>query len=104
MPSGMTANDAQLGSSDDRKNFLVVGPPRGGFTLLLSVLSILWRDTGYKKLRVQEIADPYISIAGEYIDSAIRDWFSVRSGEDRLFYNKEFSILVGGPKWVSASD
>lgn len=100
----MTANDALLGSSNLQKDFLVVGPPRGGFTLLLSVLSILLRDTGCKKQRVQEIADPYISIAGEYLDAAIRDWFGTQAGQDRLFYNKEFSILVGGPKWVSAID
>ena len=81
----MTANDALLGSSNLQKDFLVVGPPRGGFTLLLSVLSILLRDTGCKKQRVQEIADPYISIAGEYLDAAIRDWFGTQAGQDRLF-------------------
>lgn len=84
--------------------FLVVGPPRGGFTLLLSVLSILCRDRGSAKPRAQEIADPYIAIAGEYLDAVIRDWFCAQVGEERLFFNKEFSILVGGPKWVSADD
>lgn len=90
------------GSTNSR--FLVVGPPRSGFTLLLSVLSILYRDRGNAKQSAQEIADPYIAIAGEYLDAAIRDWFCTRVGGDRLFYNKEFSILVGGPKWVSADD
>lgn len=84
--------------------FLVVGPPRGGFTLLLSVLAILYRDRSNTKLPTQQIADPYIAIAGEYLDAAIRDWFGARVGADKLFYNKEFSILVGGPKWVSAGD
>ncbi len=84
--------------------YLVVGPPRGGFTLLLSVLAILYRDRGLRKPRAQEIADPYITIAGEYLDAAIRDWFHAQVGEDRLFYNKEFSILVGGPKWISPTD
>jgi hypothetical protein len=83
---------------------LVVAPPRGGFTLLLSVLSILYRDRGKPKPCIQTIADPYIAIAGEYLDAAIRDWFCRQVGKDRLFYNKEFSILVGGPKWVSESD
>lgn len=85
-------------------SLLVVGPPRSGFTLLLSVLSILYRDRGNAKPSAQAIADPYIAIAGEYLDAAIRDWFCSQVGEDRLFYNKEFSILVGGPKWVSAGD
>lgn len=85
-------------------SFLVVGPPRSGFTLLLSVLSILYRDRGNSKPSAQAIADPYITIAGEYLDAAIRDWFCSQVGEDRLFYNKEFSILVGGPKWVSSDD
>jgi len=84
--------------------FLVVGPPRGGFTLLLSVLAILYRDRGNVKPRAQQIADPYIAIAGEYLDAAIRDWFCTQVGEERLFFNKEFSILVGGPKWISAGD
>jgi len=92
---------------NNRQNFsqfLVVGPPRGGFTLLLSVLSIFYRDRGHTKLSAQQIADPYIAIAGEYLDAAIRDWFGTKVGEDRLFYNKEFSIITGGPKWISASD
>jgi len=84
--------------------FLVVGPPRGGFTLLLSVLSILNRDRGITKPSIQAMADPYIAIAGEYLDAAIRDYFSSCCSKDRLFYNKEFAILVGGPKWVSSSD
>lgn len=84
--------------------FLVVGPPRGGFTLLLSVLSVFYRDRGNVKPHAQQIADPYIAIAGEYLDAAIRDWFCGQVGEERLFFNKEFSILVGGPKWISAGD
>ena len=99
----MTTNHA--GMMEKQVNqYLVVAPPRGGFTLLLSVLSILYRDRGNSKLPAQAIADPYISIAGEYLDTAIRDWFGSQVGEDKLFYNKEFSILVGGPKWVSAGD
>lgn len=86
------------------KPYLVVGPPRGGFTLLISVLAILYRDRGLRKPRAQEIADPYIVIAGEYLDAAIRDWFHAQVGRERLFYNKEFSILVGGPKWISSTD
>ena len=86
--------------SPSHNQYLVVGPPRGGFTLLLSVLAILYRDRGERKPRAQEIADPYIAIAGEYLDAAIRDWFRTQVGQERLFYNKEFSILVGGPKWI----
>lgn len=86
------------------KRYLVVGPPRGGFTLLISVLAILYRDRGLRKRQAQEIADPYIAIAGEYLDAAIRDWFHGQVGRERLFYNKEFSILVGGPKWISPTD
>lgn len=93
-----------MGNHPTTAGFLVVGPPRGGFTLLLSVLSVLYRDRGNVKPRAQEIADPYIAIAGEYLDAAIRDWFCTQVGEDRLFFNKEFSILVGGPKWISTED
>lgn len=84
--------------------FLVVGPPRGGFTLLISVLAILYRDRGLRKPVAQEFADPYIVIAGEYLDAALRDWFHSQVGAERLFYNQEFSFLVGGPKWVSPED
>lgn len=99
----MTRNHAEM-LEKHVSQYLVVAPPRGGFTLLLSVLSVLYRDRGNTKPSAQAIADPYIAIAGEYLDAAIRDWFSSQVGEDRLFYNKEFSILVGGPKWVSAGD
>ncbi|HEY7168439.1 MAG TPA: hypothetical protein VIB79_28030 [Candidatus Binatia bacterium] len=84
--------------------YLVVGPPRGGFTLLISVLAILYRDRGVHKPRAQEIADGYIAIAGEYLDAAIRAWFHEQVGHERLFYSKEFSILVGGPKWVPSHE
>ncbi|MBK9308902.1 MAG: hypothetical protein IPM58_17840 [Nitrospira sp.] len=67
-------------------------------------MSLLYRDRGNVKPRAQEIADPYIAIAGEYLDAAVRDWFCTQVGEDRLFFNKEFSILVGGPKWISTED
>lgn len=83
---------------------MVIAPPRSGFTLLLSVLSILNRDRGKQKQCAQQIANPFIAVAGEYIDAAIRDFFHTEVGEDNLFYNKEFSILVGGPKWISPTD
>ncbi len=89
---------------DKTSKYLVIGPPRGGFTLLLSVLSILYRDKGKRKRWAQEIADPYIAVAGEYLDAAVRDYFHGTVGQDRLFFNKEFSILVGGPKWISNDD
>lgn len=84
--------------------WLVVGPPRGGFTLLLSVLTLLQRDAGWVKPRFQDIADPLIACAGEAFDRALRQWFHDRVGDDRLFYSREFSILVGGPKWLAPSD
>lgn len=88
----------------DDGRYMVVGPPRGGFTLLLSVLAILYRDRGKRKPAAQEIADPYIAIAGEYLDTAIRKHFAHEVGADDFFYNREFSILVGGPKWITDGD
>lgn len=84
--------------------YMVVGPPRGGFTLLLSILAILYRDRGKRKPAAQDIADPFIEIAGEYLDTAIRTHFAREVGPDDFFYNKEFSILVGGPKWITDSE
>ena len=49
---------------ENRDRYLVVGPPRGGFTLLLSILATIYRDRGLGKPRYHEIADPYIAIAG----------------------------------------
>lgn len=99
----MTPKEQNCTGANDHR-YMVIGPPRGGFTLLLSVLSILYRDRGRRKAWAQEIADPYIAIAGEYLDAAIRDCYHEKVGEDRLFFNKEFSILVGGPKWVATDD
>ncbi|MBI1395540.1 MAG: hypothetical protein GC151_06125 [Betaproteobacteria bacterium] len=84
--------------------WLVVGPPRGGFTLLLSILTLLQRDAGWIKPDFQEVADSLIAFAGEAFDATLRKFFRERVGDDRLFYSREFSTLIGGPKWLSADD
>ena len=71
---------------------------------MLSVLAVFYRDRGNAKPLAQSIADPYIRVAGDYLDAAIRNWLCSEVGEDRLFYSREFSHLVGGPKWVTADD
>tara|TARA_Y100001970_G_C14249375_1_gene870672 strand:+ start:338 stop:1834 length:1497 start_codon:yes stop_codon:yes gene_type:complete len=83
---------------------MVIGPPRGGFTLLLSILSIISRDKGRNYNFNLYIAKLYIEAAGEILDLSIRKVISNEVGESNLFYNKEFSKLVGGPKWLDKNN
>ncbi len=89
---------------DYEPKFLVVGPPRGGFTLLLSVINILYRDKNIAKDEVQTMINNFIPIASVYVDKVMQNFFKRHISLDELFYNKEFSYLVGGPKWIEEED
>ena len=87
-----------------KNKLMVIGPPRGAFTLLLSILSIISRDKGRNINFSSQIAQFYIEAAGEILDLMIRKVINERVDHSNLFYNKEFSKLVGGPKWLDKKD
>jgi hypothetical protein len=88
----------------DKTRFLVVGPPRGGFTLLLSILNIFYRDKNISKDPVQETVNHFIPVAAEFVDRTMINYFKEHLDIKDVFYSKEFKILVGGPKWMDDED
>ena len=78
---------------------LVVGYPRTGFTLLISVITELVNQArilqpGRKALKT------FCDIAGVQISARIEDVFHRRGLSDDLLYNYNFKQMVGGPKWL----
>jgi hypothetical protein len=81
---------------------LVVGAPRSGFSLLISVLQSLMNRSGLRPHRPyrQLIIDRVVELAGFYATNRYRATFA-RFGVTRdLVFNGEFHLLVGGPKWL----
>ena len=91
-------------SDIDKSRFMVVAPPRGGFTLLLSILNVLYRDKGIAKPTSQNMVNQFIPSTADYVDAVMTNYFAKHIDLDDLFYNKEFKILVGGPKWMEDDD
>jgi hypothetical protein len=84
---------------------LVVGPPRSGFTLLISVLVHLAqlgpskRDGDLRQCILKIIADT----VGWSVSDAVVDAISSEGLADDLVYNRNFRELTGGPRWIEAS-
>ena len=80
---------------------LVVGYPRTGFTLLISVISELTgarHDLRTRSLKV------LCDTAGSQIAKRIESVFSRRGKTQDLIYNPNFRQLAGGPKWLAGPD
>lgn len=84
---------------------LVVGPPRSGFTLLISVLQHVvghFHDVPTKGGLRQGVINKFISALDTYIADEIKAVFTARGLENDLLYNENFQIMAGGPKWLKA--
>lgn len=84
------------------KKPLVVGAPRSGFSLLISVMQSLMNRSGCKPPRSyrQAVVNRVVDLAGFYTTNKYRATFA-RFGITRdLIFNGEFHLLVGGPKWL----
>ena len=88
------------------KKPLVVGAPRSGFSLLISVLNSLMNRSGLKPRRSykQAVIDRVVDLAGFYTTNKYRATFDHFGVSRDLVYNGEFHILVGGPKWLDPND
>ena len=76
---------------------LVVGAPRSGFTLLLTILG---ETLKYKKVvydKKQYMMNELIKIGSKEFKYSIYDFFEKKIDIDDLIYNGEFDLLVGGP-------
>ena len=85
---------------------LVVGAPRSGFSLLISVIHNLLTRSGTKP-RVsyrQTIVNRVVDLASFYITHKYRATFARFGITGDLIFNGEFHLLVGGPKWLDRSN
>ena len=100
------AKNRLSGNINDDINLLVVGPPRGGFTLLISVLNHLVQDGIIKIGRDlgQTLVNIFVPVLGEFVNRASSRFFGGKLGAQRYIYNGEFKLLVGGPKWLDTGN
>lgn len=86
---------------DEQPKLLVVGPPRSGFSLFISILNHLLR---FKRLRRGPLGNDlndFIPKASGDVYRAIEEYFAKHMDLDNLIISPEFKLLVGGPKWLS---
>lgn len=82
---------------------LVVGSPRSGFSLLISIINNLLNKKGVAPANPHEDA-VYArthELAGHYATQKYREAFARHGVARDLIFNGEFQILTGGPKWLS---
>ena len=76
------AKNRLSGNINDDINLLVVGPPRGGFTLLISVLNHLVQDGIIKIGRDlgQTLVNIFVPVLGEFVNRASSRFFGGKLG------------------------
>ena len=89
---------------DEPPKLLVVGPPRSGFTLLISILNQLVSLKRFKKDSMRDKLNSFIPQASQDIYRAIEKYFAKHIDISNLVITPEFQLLVGGPKWLSKED
>ena len=88
----------------NQDHFLVVGAPRTGFTLLISVLNELLALRGQPVSCERQVFNRAVALCGVYLDQFVTDHFVKRVGADNVIYNGEFKALTGGPKWIDSTN
>lgn len=83
---------------------LVIGPPRSGFTLLISVLTKLLATREFDKGRARTQLQRYLPDVSATMFDAIEQVCSRHFRQADVILSPEFRLLVGGPKWLDAND
>lgn len=84
---------------------IVVGHPRTGFTLLISVLAELMPYSNREEVSpVVRAVRALCDTAGMQIAARIEGVFQRHGLLNDLIYNYNFKQLAGGPKWLKAGD
>jgi hypothetical protein len=86
---------------DEQPKLLVIGPPRSGFTLLISILNKLLDSKRFKRGPLKGELNSFIPQASKEIHKAIEEYFAKHIDIGKLVISPEFRLLVGGPKWLS---
>lgn len=79
---------------------LVVGAPRSGFTLLISVIMNLLPYTRAKGSFQLTLLRHFIDHVGFHMSNAVVDAFAREGIANDLLFNPNFRYLPGGPKWL----
>jgi hypothetical protein len=79
---------------------LVIGAPRSGFTLLISILNKLLKKKGCKRAPLTEELAYFIPQASKEIHKTVEEYFAKHIDISNLVISPEFQLLVGGPKWL----
>lgn len=84
---------------------IVVGYPRTGFTLLISVIAEInrYRQHGTPS-PASNFLKAFCDTAGLRISANIEQVFHRRGLSDDMLYNQNFRQMVGGPKWLKEGD
>lgn len=80
---------------------LVIGAPRSGFTLLISILNKLLKKKRCKREPLTEELAYFIPQASKEIHKAVEAYLAKHIDIENLVISPEFQLLVGGPKWLS---
>nr|HID58123.1 hypothetical protein [Desulfobacterales bacterium] len=86
---------------EEQPKLLVVGWPRTGFTLLISILNNLIGEKRFRRDPLRDKLRDFIPQASEDVYKTIEEYFRNRINMDDLVISPEFKLLVGGPKWLS---
>jgi len=88
------------------KKPLVVGAPRSGFSLLISVIhNLLTRSNLKPRMSYrQAIINRVVELASFYITHKYRATFARFGITHDLVFNGEFHLLIGGPKWLDRAN
>jgi hypothetical protein len=89
-----------------RFNPLVVGAPRSGFSLLISIINALLRispNPNHPSSRRVLLAR-LTALTSFYTTQRYKQTFARFGIVDDLVFNGEFHLIVGGPKWLDKTD
>jgi len=86
--------------------FLVVGPGRSGFALLIKIINMLIGHGRWHRSRFRQELRKYLSHASVGFRDTLFNYFinDVGIKPSDLFISGEFHSLTGGPKWLSRKD
>lgn len=91
-------------SSPSPSPLLVIGAPRSGFTLLISVLTEIRIRSGDQPTPRQLVLRLVEADLGRMVADRVVAVFQQAGLADRLLFNDNFRRLVGGPRWIDEKD
>jgi len=79
----------------------VLGAPRTGFTLLISIINELSQFSNSLESKKTLEYKSLVNIASISLKSDFFTFFQDKIDMNEYMYNGEFDLLVGGPKWIN---